>query len=100
MRLSWFAGLCLLCSVDPAFAAPPLRVGAAAVELEADESMAIGGGIHPGFVKGQEGQLRAVAVVLELPGSGKLALVACDVLMLSRDLLDPAVEEIARDPGI
>ena len=49
---------------------PPLsdlgsRVGAAAVELEADDDMVIGGGILPGKVKGQEGKLRAVAVVVE-----------------------------------
>jgi neutral ceramidase len=78
----------------------PLRVGAAAVELQADDSMAIGGSIHPGFVKGQEGKLRAVAVVIQKPGSGKLALVACDVLFVTRDLIDPAVEEIGKACGI
>jgi neutral ceramidase len=99
MRAAWTVVVALVW-LPAATAEAPLRVGAAAVELAADDAMAIGGGIHPGFVKGQEGQLRAVAVVLELPGSGKLALVACDVLMLTRDLLDPAVEEIAKDPGI
>lgn len=81
-------------------AAPGLQVGAAAVELEADDGMAIGGGIHAGYVKGQEGALRAVALVLAQPGSPKLAVVACDVLMLTRDLLDPAVDEIAMTCGI
>jgi hypothetical protein len=81
-------------------AAGPLRVGAAAAVLEADDAMVIGGGIHPGRAKGQEGQLRAVAVVLERPGTAKLALVACDVLMLTRDLLDPVAEEIERACGI
>src|SRR5439155_4242812 len=38
-----------------------IRVGAAAAELDADDPMIIGGGIGPGFVKGQEGKLRAVA---------------------------------------
>jgi hypothetical protein len=71
-----------------------LRVGAAAAELQADDSMAIGGGIGPGKVQGQEGKLRAVAVVLDKPGSGKLAIVACDVLMMARDQLDPVVAEI------
>ena len=57
----------------------------------------------PYKVKGQEGKLRAVAVVVEKPGAGKVALVACDVLMLNRDVLDPAVEEVAaatRHPGV
>ncbi|MBX9583851.1 MAG: hypothetical protein K2P78_10950 [Gemmataceae bacterium] len=83
----------------PAVAAPPtpaVRVGAAAVELEADDDMVIGGGIMPAKVQGQEGKLRAVAAVVEKPGGGKVVIVACDVLMLNRDLLDPAVEEIAQ----
>jgi hypothetical protein len=74
----------------------PLRVGAAAAELEADDDMVIGGGILPFKVKGQEGKLRAVATVIEKPGAGKLAIVACDVLMLNRDLLDPVAEEVAK----
>lgn len=73
-----------------------LLAGAAAVHIEADDNMVIGGGIFPGKAKGQEGQLRAVAVVLEKPFQGRLAFVACDVLMLTRDLLDPVVEEISR----
>ena len=48
-----------------------LRVGAAAVNLEADDSMVIAGGIGPRYVKGQEGGLRAAATVLEVPGQGK-----------------------------
>lgn len=74
----------------------PLRVGAAAVELEADDDMVIGGSILPFKVKGQEGKLRAVATVIEKPGSGKVAIVACDVLMLNRDLLDPVAEEVGK----
>lgn len=77
-----------------------LQVGAAAVEPVADDSMVIGGGIQPGRAQGQEGKLRAVATVLARPGSPKLALVACDVLMLDRELIDPAVEEIERRCGI
>jgi neutral ceramidase len=73
-----------------------VRVGASAVELEADDDMVIGGGILPVKVKGQEAPLRAVAVVVEKPRAGKVAVVACDVLMLNRDLLDPAVEEVAK----
>lgn len=72
-----------------------VRVGAAAVALEADDSMVIGGGIGPGKATGQEGQLRAVAVVIDKPGAGKAAIVACDMLMMARDLLDPVAAEIA-----
>ncbi len=79
---------------------PTVRVGSAAVELEASDDMIIGGGILPGYTKGQDGKLRAVAVVVEKPGGGKLAIVACDVLMMNRDLLDPAAEEVAKALGI
>src|SRR5438067_1457318 len=84
----------------PADPAPSVRVGAAAVELEADDEMVIGGGILPGKAAGQDGKLRAVAAVIEKPGSGKVAIIACDVLMMNRDLLDPAAEEVARALGI
>jgi hypothetical protein len=77
-----------------------LRVGAAAVNLKADDSMIIGGGIHGGTAAGQEGQLRCVATVVAKRGSAPLAIVACDVLMLSRDLLDPVVERLASTTGI
>lgn len=73
-----------------------LKVGAAAVEIEADDSMVIGGSIHAGRAKGQEGKLRAVAVVLDHPGSGAFAIVACDVLMMNRDLLDGAAAAIEK----
>jgi hypothetical protein len=70
------------------------------VELEADDSMVIAGGIHARRVKGQEGKLRAVAVVIEGSPAEKLAIVSCDVLMLTRDLLDPVAAEIEKDCGI
>jgi hypothetical protein len=38
--------------------------------------------------------------VVEKAGAGKVALVACDVLMLDRDVIDPAVEAIATATGI
>src|SRR5262245_5573073 len=70
---------------------PVFRAGAAAADLEADDAMVIGGGIGPNFVKGQEGKLRAVAVVLEKPDlKQKVAVVALDILMINRDFLDPA----------
>ncbi|PYJ08614.1 MAG: hypothetical protein DME25_01030, partial [Verrucomicrobia bacterium] len=77
-----------------------LRVGAAGVELEADDSMIIAGGIAPGKASGQEGKLRAVAVVLQKGASGKLAIVACDILMMTRQWLDPVVAEIEKTTGI
>ena len=80
--------------------APGLRVGAAAAELVAEDSMVVAGSIHPRYVKGQEGKLRAVAVVLEKPSSSKLAIVACDVLIMTRDQLDPVAAEIERTCGI
>ena len=94
----------LVAAFPPAGAQPPkpaaVRVGAAAVELEADDDMVIGGSILPYKVKGQEGQLRAVATVIEKPGGGKVCVVACDVLMLDRDLLDPVAEQVAKALGI
>lgn len=77
-----------------------LRVGAAAVNLPADDSMVIAGGIGPRYVQGQEGQLRAVAVVLELAGRDKVALVACDVLFTPQALVEPALAQIKKQTGI
>ena len=77
-----------------------LHVGAAAVELQGDDAMVIGGGILPGKAKGQEGKLRAVAVVLEKKPFPKLAIVACDLLMLTREHLDPVMAELEKSTGI
>ena len=77
-----------------------LRVGASAVEFSADDSMVIAGGILAGKAAGQEGKLRAVAVVLEKKPFPKLAIVACDLLMMTREHLDPVVAEIAKVTGI
>ncbi len=79
--------------------AQELRMGAAAVELEADDSMVIAGGITAGKASGQEGKLRCVALVLEKGGT-ELILAACDVLMLTRETLDPVVAEITQATGI
>ncbi|OAI55431.1 hypothetical protein AYO49_05570 [Verrucomicrobiaceae bacterium SCGC AG-212-N21] len=74
-----------------------MRVGAAAVEIPAHDSMIIGGSILARYVKGQEGKLRATAVVLRsAENTPPLAMVACDVLMLERDILDAACDEITR----
>ncbi len=78
-----------------------LRGGAAAVELHATDDMIIGGSIFPGHVRGQEGKLRACALVLEGPPNGtRIAIVALDVLMMSRTYLDPAVREASERTGI
>jgi len=73
--------------------------GASAVDLEADDNMIIAGGIGPGKAIGQEGKLRAVATVLQLE-TNRLAIVACDVLMLTRESLDPIVDELSKSTGI
>jgi hypothetical protein len=94
-----FAGAAVRAEPEPPKAAA-VRVGAAAVELEAEDDMVVGGGILPAKLKGQEGALRAVATVIEKPGAGAVCIVACDVLMLNRDLLDPVTEEVAKALGI
>lgn len=99
MKYAFCAALLLAVGVT-CLAATDVRCGAAAVNIEADDSMVIGGGIGPGKATGQEGELRAVAVVLEKPGASKVAIVACDVLFVSRDWVDRALAEIARTTGI
>lgn len=78
-----------------------VRAAAAAVELHGDDSMVVGGGIGPAKLVGQEGKLRAVAIVVQGPPSNtKLAIVACDVLMIERDILDVAARTIEQRTGI
>jgi len=77
-----------------------LRVGAASKTLEATDDLVIGGGIGPGYAKGQEGELRASAVVIVGADGGKACLVACDVLMIERDILDATARRIAEKTGI
>lgn len=79
---------------------PDLRVGAAAVNLRCDEKMVLAGMLGPRYADEQEGELRAVAVVVEKPGQTKLAIVGCDVLWVPRSLADAAVAEIERTTGI
>ncbi len=92
------AWLSLACNPVPA--AADLKAGAAHEVLLADDSMVIGGGIGPGKASGQEGELRASALVVEDPHGGKVALVACDVLMVNRDVLDRAARRIEQATGI
>jgi hypothetical protein len=77
-----------------------LKAGAAVKRLEATDLMVVGGGIGPAHPKGQEGELRASAVVVEGPDGGRVCLVACDVLMIERDILDAAARRIAEETGI
>ncbi|HEY1785020.1 MAG TPA: hypothetical protein VGG30_05695 [Pirellulales bacterium] len=78
----------------------PLRVGAATADFAADDKMQIAGSIDPQYFHGQEGELRAVATVLEQPGSGKFAIVACDVIAVTRPMIQRAAEQIQKSCGI
>jgi hypothetical protein len=77
-----------------------LKAGAAARLLEASDDMVVGGSIGGVHLKGQEGELRASAVVIEGPDGGRACLVACDVVILTRDILDDAARRIAAQTGI
>ena len=76
-----------------------MKVAASAADIAGDDSMAIAGGIHPGFVKGQEGKIRASAVVIEVAGT-KLCIVSCDVLMFAKEIIDDAMRKIEAECGI
>jgi hypothetical protein len=95
------AGTLLAISVRGVDASPPqvLRAGAAAVEIEADDSMVVGGGIAPGRLAGQEAPLLATAIVLD-DDSTRICLVAIDVLMMNRDYLDQAARQIENEVGV
>jgi neutral ceramidase len=82
-------------------ATPKVAVGAAAVELHATDDLPIAGGIGPGKATGQDGTLRVVATVIQgPPNNTRVAIVALDVIMLSRDYQDAAAREIERKTGI
>lgn len=98
-RLGWLSLLSLL-SLATVASAGGLRAGAAYRPLIATDEMVIGGGIGPGKAKGQEGELRASAIVIEAPTGHKACLVACDVLMLERDILDESAKQISAKTGI
>jgi hypothetical protein len=94
------ASVLLASSLPVAAQGAELRAGAAALPLLADDSMVIGGGIGPGKARGQEGELRASAVVVESSHGESVALIACDVLMIERDILDEAARAIERETKI
>ena len=75
-----------------------MKVGTGVAEISADDSMVIAGGILPRFASGQEGKLRASAIIIE--EKIKLCLVSCDVLMVKRDILDEVSKNIEKKFGI
>ncbi|MHC4461716.1 MAG: hypothetical protein ACYS6W_08490 [Planctomycetota bacterium] len=75
-----------------------IKVAAAAAEIVGDDSMEIAGGISPGHVVGQEGKLRASAIVIET--NTKVCIVSCDVLVLQRDILDDVCRKIEAEENI
>jgi neutral ceramidase len=99
-RSSCLALLSLALGLACRAGAQELQAGAAASALSADDSMVIGGNIGPAKTKGQEGELRACALVIQDPHQQKIALIACDVLMINRDILDRAARRIEEATGI
>ncbi len=69
-----------------------VKAAAATAEILGDDSMVIAGGIHPKYASGQEGKLRASAIVIE--GDTKLCIISCDILMIQRDVLDEVCRKI------
>jgi hypothetical protein len=100
LRTVLLLSLLVASSAKDADAAPTLRAGAAAVALEADDTMVIAGGIGPGKATGQEGELRATAVVIQRGASEKVALVSCDVLFVTADFVGRALGRIEKQTGI
>ena len=77
-----------------------LSVGAAAINIAGDNSMDMAGGIGPWRAQGQEGELRATALVIGKKGAPPVALVGCDVLFVTRDMIDEALASIESATGI
>src|ERR1041385_3934394 len=88
-------------AAEPGPKSTGLKVGAAAVELHATDDLVIAGGIGPGHAVGQDGMLRVIANVIQgPPNNTRIAIVACDILMIRRDYLDKAAQEIEQKTGI
>ncbi|RLS51282.1 MAG: hypothetical protein DWH87_00505 [Planctomycetota bacterium] len=77
-------------TTDSCQAAEPLQVGSAAIEIPADDTMDMAGGIHPWKASGAEAPLRATAIVLAREDE-KLAICSCDVIVVQADFVDPAL---------
>jgi len=75
-----------------------LKVAAAATEIQADDSMVIGGSINPWFASKKEGELRASVVIIEK--EVKVVLISCDALALQRDILDGVCGRIGKGLNI
>jgi len=75
-----------------------VKVAAATAEILGDDSMVIAGGIHPIYASGQEGKLRASAIVIER--DTRLCIVSCDILMIQRDILDEVCQRIESEFSI
>ena len=86
------------CIPVSATGANDIKAAAAAAEIVGDDSMEIAGGISPGHVVGQEGKLRASAVVIQ--ADTKICIVSCDVLALQADILDDACRKIEAEEKI
>ncbi len=100
MRISLTVFACGFGLLSATAFASDLRVGAAAVDLKSTPEMPLGGYLEARFTHEQEGQLRAVAVVIERQGSPRLAIVECDVLWVPRKVADAAVAAIEKSTGI
>jgi hypothetical protein len=96
---SVIAGLYFILMASAASRAEPLHIGTAAIDIPADDSMDMAGGIHAWKAQGGEGKLRATSIVLT-SGNQSLAICSCDVLFVQKDFVDPALNEIQRKTGI
>jgi hypothetical protein len=95
-----FAFIAWLSALQAASEATNFHVGAAAVELEADDSMIIAGGITAAKRPDKKASCARRRSSWSSKPFGKLAIVACDVLMITRLHLDPVVAEIEKTTGI
>jgi neutral ceramidase len=94
-----WGNIILMLAFSPTIDAGDLRVGVAAIDIPADDSMDMAGGIHSWKAQGAEGKLRATTLVITL-GNAKLAICSCDVLFVQKDFVDPALAEIEQKTGI
>lgn len=76
-----------------------LKIGASSAAIKAEDNMVIGGGIFPLYLSGQEGELRASAIIFQKDNTN-ICMVSCDVLMISKDILKDVCEEIKNELGI
>jgi len=76
-----------------------IKVSSASTDIAGDDSMVIAGGIHPWFAQGQEGKIRASAVIIE-DEKTRFCIVSCDVLMFGRDIIDEVERRIEAECGI